>query len=59
MGDLGLGKIPEFVTLILLLLLATLSLMFRAASLGAFEIQCYSDAPGWKIPVMGNNARPG
>ena len=37
-GDLGPGKIPEFVTLILLLLPATLSLMFRAASLGAFEI---------------------
>ena len=37
-GDLGLGKIPEFVTLILLLLPAILSLMFRAASLGTFKI---------------------
>ena len=58
-GDLGLGKIPEFVTLILLLLPAVLSLMFRAASLGAFEIRYHSDAPRWKIPVTGNNARPG
>ena len=35
-GHLGPGKIPEFVTLMLLLLPATLS--FRAAYLGAFEI---------------------
>jgi hypothetical protein len=58
-GDLGPGKIPEFVTLILLLLPATLSSMFRAASLGAFEIRYPSDGPRWKILVMGNNARPG
>jgi hypothetical protein len=56
-GDLGPGKIPEFVTLILLLLPAILSLVFRAASLGAFEIWYHSDALRWKIPVAGNNAR--
>jgi hypothetical protein len=58
-GDLGPGKIPEFVTLILLLLLAILSLVFRAASLGAFEIWYHSDTLRWKIPVAGNNARLG
>jgi hypothetical protein len=57
-SDLGQSKTPEFVTLILFLLSVTLSLMFRAASLGAFEVRCHFDAPGWEMAVTGNNARP-
>jgi hypothetical protein len=45
------GKIPEFVTLVLLLLPATLSLMFRAASLGVFEIRYHSDPPFPPAPL--------
>jgi hypothetical protein len=52
-GDLGPGKIPEFVKLIPPLLPAILSLVFHAASLGAFEIWYHSDALRWKIPVAG------
>jgi hypothetical protein len=52
------STIPGLVILTVVLCLLILPLIFLATSHSALEILCPSDAPSWKIPVLGNNASP-